>query len=599
VPQVKPRVPIWQTGHPLARGCIACLPLHEGSGFPADVITRAVASFSAAPSWNASPFGPGISLSGSSGLILPSSVCNGNIETTSVIVIVKPGSGGASTQIVYEPWNNQYSVSRYPISLRRVATSKFSAFAYDGDQLPTVTTAEDYPDGAWYVLATTRSAKSSLSIYVNGILAASGNDTTSATSANGLPVSIGNRQDGNGAFGENGLVGDIAGILVYNRVLRSAEVNELSADPFALVRPHSRLIVPLTLSGAAPSAGTLAITLGATTLSATGTAAAAPASAGTLAETLGAMTLAATGTAAEAPASAGTLDATLGATTLSATGTAAAADAATGTLAATLGAVTLAATATAETAPATAGTLDATLGATTLSATGTAAEPGIVAGALVETLGAVTLAASGTAGTVDGAAGSLDVTLGAVTLAASGVAVAPGTATGTLAVTLGAMTLVASATSPDGVATVDMLDSIATVLDAIADLNTAFGSTGWFWHTLAPPRTPVPYVVWRESSGSVMGESGGASWLTDNTYSVSVYAATRAEARRLCRAAVAAIEAAADAGSIVFTEGALASLHREAGAFDQLDPDPGEDGADVWEHRITLRAFVDDQIIVS
>jgi hypothetical protein len=199
------------------------------------------------------------------------------------------------------------------------------------------------------------------------------------------------------------------------------------------------------------------------------------------------------------------------------------------------------------------------------------------------------------------------IAFSAVTLASSvGIASTltlgdPVAAYGVLAAAVGiASTMVLGSPAADGGVTgVDMVDSVATVLDAVADLNTAFGSTGWFWHTLAPPRTPVPYVVWRESSGSILGESGGASWLTDSTYSVSVYAATRAEARRLCRAAVDAIEAAADAGSIVFTEGALASLRREAGAFDQLDPDPGEDGADVWEHRIVLRAFVDDQVTVS
>jgi hypothetical protein len=319
---------------------------------------------------------------------------------------------------------------------------------------------------------------------------------------------------------------DILSLVFWDRCLTGSEVALYVSDPWAPVRPRTRLIVPFGGAGGG------------------------------------------------AAASDGTLDATLGATTVSATGTAA-------------------------TAPASAGTLDATLGATTVSATGTAATAPASAGTLTVTLGATTLAATGIAGTVDGAVGSLGVTLGAVTLAGAGVVSTPGTSSGTLAVALGATTLTASATSPGGLTTVDMVDSVATVLDGITDLNTAFGSTGWFWHTLAPPRTPVPYVVWRESSGSILGESGGASWLTDSTYSVSVYAATRAEARRLCRAAVDAIEAAADAGSIVFTEGALASLRREAGAFDQLDPDPGEDGADVWEHRIVLRAFVDDQVTVS
>jgi hypothetical protein len=145
----------------------------------------------------------------------------------------------------------------------------------------------------------------------------------------------------------------------------------------------------------------------------------------------------------------------------------------------------------------------------------------------------------------------------------------------------------------------DLTESIVVALNANSTLITAFGGANWIWHTLAPPRAPVPYAVWREAGGSILGESGGDSWVSDNTYGVSVYAATRRQARTLCRQVVEAIETAVDAGEILLGEGAVMALHRDGGAFDQLDPDPGEDGADVWEHRITLRAFVDDQVIVS
>jgi hypothetical protein len=72
--------------------------------------------------------------------------------------------------------------------------------------------------------------------------------------------------------------------------------------------------------GVAPSTGTLSVTLGATTLSATGTAGSLTPSDGTLAVTLGATTLAATGAAGTLSTATGTLNVTLGATTLAATG---------------------------------------------------------------------------------------------------------------------------------------------------------------------------------------------------------------------------------------------------------------------------------------
>jgi hypothetical protein len=105
-------------------------------------------------------------------------------------------------------------------------------------------------------------------------------------------------------------------------------------------------------------------------------------SVGTLAVTLGAVTLAATGTVANQVFT-GTLNATLGDVTLAATGKAFAK----GTLAATLGDVTLAATGKALAS----GTLNATLGAVTLAGTGKIPNRG----ALAVTLGDVTLFARG------------------------------------------------------------------------------------------------------------------------------------------------------------------------------------------------------------
>jgi hypothetical protein len=550
VPLVKPPTPVWQPGHPLARSCVFYVPFTEKGGSPRDIVGGAVGSLGSGATWAAGPDGPEIDTDGGAvagvnfGQL--ASIYTGLAPPFSFAVRLRVDAGHSYITLGKFGGNTQNFAIL--VDLNNVIT----VAAQDG--IPTTnylvgsTSAGALTNGVYHNILGVWTSPNTVAVYVD-----SGAKAITYSAQNTIGP-LGASADDFFLGGEPGITRTVDGRLTFAAMWKAdmrSQAAAIVADPWAPARPRTRLIVPFggAGGGAAASDGTLAVTLGATTLSATGTAATAPASAGALAVTLGATTVAASGTASAAASAAGTLAVTLGAITVSATGTA-----------------------------------------------GTAAAS---AGTLTVTLGSVTLAATGIAGTVDGAVGSLSVTLGAVTLAGAGVASTPGTSSGTLAVALGATTLTASATSPGGLTTVDMVDSVATVLDGITDLNTAFGSTGWFWHTLAPPRTPVPYVVWRESSGSILGESGGASWLTDSTYSVSVYAATRAEARRLCRAAVDAIEAAADAGSIVFTEGALASLRREAGAFDQLDPDPGEDGADVWEHRIVLRAFVDDQVTVS
>lgn len=121
---------------------------------------------------------------------------------------------------------------------------------------------------------------------------------------------------------------------------------------------------------------------------------------GTLSATLGALTLSATGTVDIA----GTVSKTLGALTLSSTGTVDIA----GTLSKTLGALTLSSTATLDIS----GTASNTLGALTSNATGALD----ISGVLSQTLGALTLTADGTGGVT----GVVDATLGALTLSATG-----------------------------------------------------------------------------------------------------------------------------------------------------------------------------------
>ena len=161
--------------------------------------------------------------------------------------------------------------------------------------------------------------------------------------------------------------------------------------------------------------GSLSVTLGAATSSATGTVAVK----GTVTKTLVAATLSSAGTIAVK----GQLAKTLAGVTLSSAGKVAIKGASTSTLAA----VTLSATGAVSDTPAITGALSATLGAVTLSATGTLGYSPIT-GAVTSTLAAVTGAASGKVAVT----GGVNSTLGAIAIGAAGASSIKGAAANTL-----------------------------------------------------------------------------------------------------------------------------------------------------------------------
>lgn len=283
----------------------------------------------------------------------------------------------------------------------------------------------------------------SRTVYIDG--GSSGSDTTSRTVApDKLFVGAGPNGSTPGAIViASFFPGHIGECAVWLRALAANDARRLY-DPgtrYELWYPlRSRKWFVQAVSG---RTGTLSVTLGALTRSATGTVALK----GTLTKTLGALTSAATGTVALK----GTLTKTLGALTSSATGTVALA----GTLSKTLGAATLSSAG----VVALKGSAAFTLGSLTSTATGTVALAGVLsqslgaltssaAGALqikgttTQTLAALTLTATGASGAVT--AGTLTATLGAATLSATGTVRIAGTASPTL----GALTAAATGVLP-------------------------------------------------------------------------------------------------------------------------------------------------------
>jgi len=237
-------------------------------------------------------------------------------------------------------------------------------------------------------------------------------------------------------------------IEVWGRAATYADERQYLQDPWGLYAKSPRRAYVVISTG---NTGTLAVTLGAVTLSATGTLAIA----GTAAPTVGAVTSVATGTLALA----GAASPTLGDVTLAGTSAVAIA----GEVAATLGTITLAATG----GVALAGQVSATLPAVTLSAAGTL----LVQGVLDVTLDPITGALEGDLADSPGT-GSLNGQLDPVTLTAAGVVALTGSASATFeAVTLTATGAVALAGQT--AATLGAVTSTATGALAIAGVVTA------------------------------------------------------------------------------------------------------------------------------
>lgn len=137
----------------------------------------------------------------------------------------------------------------------------------------------------------------------------------------------------------------------------------------------------------------------------------------------------------------------------------------------------------------------------------------------------------------------------------------------------------------------DLLEALAAYLDAQDALVSAFAgsaSSPKFWADVAPLGIQLPLLVFAEHAEPERYESpdgsGTVGVVEEGEVELAVYAATKAQARQLRRALVAAL----DDAPLRFATGTLLYLRarRRQGA---LGPVPGPDGSDAWEDRATLR----------
>lgn len=133
----------------------------------------------------------------------------------------------------------------------------------------------------------------------------------------------------------------------------------------------------------------------------------------------------------------------------------------------------------------------------------------------------------------------------------------------------------------------DIEDALSVYLPTTA-LAALFGHSDEgqkFWAGAAPADPPVvlPYLVYFEVSGTYTYESPDGDNLVnaqeETEYQVSVFAATRSQARSLRRAALAALNDA----PLFISDGEQYYFRGRSLGGVQLDPSLGIDGSDVWQ----------------
>lgn len=340
---------------PINRGVRAFLPLTDGAGGRALDIspyrrngTLTNFSHAAGSGWGVGKLGRTLAFDGTDDFVENTNYSTTNNQPVSAFAWVMPSAftnfAGIATNLIegtFLGWvlyiHGDQTVGTYLDAHRRSTNT--------------------IPANAWSHIGFTYNGNI-VTLYINGILQRS---DAAATYSGNTSFRIGNFYT-TVNVGASRFAGAANNVRVYNRAISQNEVARLYRDPWAgAIDPAARLVVAMRSPALAPITGTLAATLSAPTLAASG----ALAIAGVAAFTLAAPTLSATG----ALAISASASITLAAPALTATGTLAL----TGAAAITLSAPTLAATGTLPIV----GTAAITLAGVTLVASGRANPLGV------------------------------------------------------------------------------------------------------------------------------------------------------------------------------------------------------------------------------
>ena len=107
---------------------------------------------------------------------------------------------------------------RYAFQIVSFNTDRFSINFYDGTLNPGVSSPKSYPIGSWYHFAFTREG-TTVKIYVNGVLSATGTITIGTTASNSVGLGV-----------NNAFAGNVSDAFIYGNVLTADEIYAIYAN---------------------------------------------------------------------------------------------------------------------------------------------------------------------------------------------------------------------------------------------------------------------------------------------------------------------------------------------------------------------------------
>lgn len=206
--------------------------LNEGVGAPHDLLSSKAVTALRKVNWHTDDLGLCVAFDDAQNLSVPHRASL-NVETVTITIWANFGASapGVLGEIVTK-WDTSFPGS-YPYALRLYANGTLGLQSYDGGNNPSAITPFSVCDGEWHCISGVRVKGVSLTVYIDGEMAANGSDTAIFGSGNASAVNVGSRGDGVSAT-----VGmKLAGLMIHSRALSAAEMASLYADPFQMIAP--------------------------------------------------------------------------------------------------------------------------------------------------------------------------------------------------------------------------------------------------------------------------------------------------------------------------------------------------------------------------
>jgi len=233
---VKPRRPVLQPRHPLARGLAFDLPLWERGGNPRDLVGRYRGTNTSGVSWTSGMVGPEQTYNGTNGVTafgaVPASLMSSRSQWT--VILMASATSYTNTHTAFAINQGDTSANRFFLLPYDNAPTVGTRVFYGGVNL-IIAAHTTLADGCPHVFAFVSRSATAHELWVDGVLV--GTSSTSKTLDAGLDtLNVGARTSGSQPF-----AGAIQLTRLYTRAPAPWELRLATADPWGCWAPRSAM----------------------------------------------------------------------------------------------------------------------------------------------------------------------------------------------------------------------------------------------------------------------------------------------------------------------------------------------------------------------